>query len=325
MLVAENVHQIRSGYHGIYAAAYLVTGKDLTLIDSGESETWREQIEPYLRKLGRDPRELHRVIHTHGHDDHVHSDLEIRAETGAEIWISETGARFLEEPGSRARWEESLYDGCLTAEEREAIRLGTDYRGPPRREEPILVDRRYRDGETLEAGPLTLRVVHAPGHTVDSYCLVAEKEGLLFTGDAVNGEGTDFDDLPVFQDLEAMLATMTKLQGLPARQLLAAHPYLPFRESVLDSERGRELMRRTASFSSRMTARITELLAAAGGPLSTAEISARICAELGPNRPEPRPHGTVRLHLVAMARQGRVAAQPEAARVLWLWRREASG
>jgi hypothetical protein len=33
----------------------------------------------------------------------------------------------------------------------------------------------------------------------------------------------------------------------------------------------------------------------------------------------------VRLHLVAMARQGRVAAQPEAARVLWLWRREASG
>jgi len=325
MLVAENVHQIRSGYHGIYAAAYLITGKDLTLIDSGESETWREQILPYIRKLGRDPRELARVIHTHGHDDHVHSDLEIRAETGAEIWISESGAGFLGEPGSRARWEDSLYDGCLTAEEREAIRLGTDYRGPPRREEPIPVDRRYRDGEALEAGPLTLRALHAPGHTVDSYCLVAEKEGLLFTGDAVNGEGTDFDDLPVFQDLEAMFATMTKLQGLPVRLVLAAHPYLPFRESVLEGERGRELMRRTASFSRRMTARIVELLADAGRPLSTAEISARICAELGPNRPEPRPHGTVRLHLVALARQGRVAAQPAAARVVWRWREEATG
>ena len=118
---------------------------------------------------------------------------------------------------------------------------------------------------------------------------------------------------------------MARLQGLAIGRLLAAHPYLPFRESVLDGKRGRELMRRTAAFSERSTVRIAELLAASVRPLSTAEISARICAELGPNRPEPRPHGTVRLQLVSLARQGRVEAQLGGPRVLWRRKGEAIG
>jgi glyoxylase-like metal-dependent hydrolase (beta-lactamase superfamily II) len=131
MLVSEDVHQIRSGYHGIYTAVYLITGEYLTLIDSGETETWEQKILPYIRSIGREPAEVKRIIHTHGHDDHSQGDLQIREQTGAEIWISELGAKFLEQPGSRAAWEEQLYDGYLTTEEREAIRLGMDYRGPP--------------------------------------------------------------------------------------------------------------------------------------------------------------------------------------------------
>jgi glyoxylase-like metal-dependent hydrolase (beta-lactamase superfamily II) len=320
MLVAENVHQIRSDYHGIYTAVYLIEGEELALIDSGETETWREQILPYIRRLGRDERELRRIIHTHGHDDHVHGDLEIRARTGAQIWISSRGAAFLEQPGSRARWEESLYDGHLTAEEREAISLGTDYRGPPRREDPIPVDRRYREGEALEAGALRLLPVHAPGHTVDSYCLYEPERGLLFSGDGVNGAGTTFDDLPVFQDVDAVAATMEKLRGLHPRLLLAAHPYLPLGESVLESGQAVELMERTAETNRRIGLRLAELLQGAGRPMSTAELSALICAELGPNRPPPRGHGTVRLHLVALVRRGSLDVQHRERQVWWAWR-----
>jgi len=85
MLVAEDVYQIRSDYHGIYTAVYLITGEYLTLIDSGETETWREKIVPYISSTGREPSELKRIIHTHGHDDHIHGDLQIREQTGAEI------------------------------------------------------------------------------------------------------------------------------------------------------------------------------------------------------------------------------------------------
>lgn len=169
MLVAEDVHQIRSGYHGIYTSVYLITGEYLTLIDSGETETWEQRIIPYIRSIGRGHTEVNRILHTHGHDDHSHGDLQIRKQTGAEIWISELGAKFIGEPGSRAAWEERLYDGYLTEEEREA--------GKGRRE------------------------------------------------------------------------------------------------------------------------------------LSTAEISAKICAEFGPNRPQPRGHGTVRLHLVKLAKEGKATAR----------------
>jgi glyoxylase-like metal-dependent hydrolase (beta-lactamase superfamily II) len=316
-LVSENVHQIRCGYHGIYTAVYLIADEDLALIDSGETESWKKDILPCIRGIGRDPRELRRIIHTHGHDDHVHSDLEIQEQTGAEIWISEQGARYLEQPGSRASLEESLYEGYLNEEEREAIRLGTDYNGPPRREEAIRVDRRYRDGQVLEAGSTELRVIYAPGHTADSFCLYEEQRGLLFTGDAVNGEGTAFDDLPVYQDLPALEKTAQRLEQLEISLLLAAHPYLPFKESVLPADKARQLMRSAVEMSRRMAARIEELLHAATRFMSTAEISGRICAEFGPNRPAPRSHGTVRLLLLRLLHEGKVSARRERGQIWW--------
>jgi glyoxylase-like metal-dependent hydrolase (beta-lactamase superfamily II) len=322
MFVSEDVHQIRSGYHGIYTAVYLIAGEYLTLIDSGETETWEQRIIPYISSIGRSPKEIERIIHSHGHDDHIHGDLQIREQTGAEIWISELGARCLEQPGSRAAWEEWLYDGYLTAEEREAIRLGTDYRGPPRREEVIQVDHSYRSGQLLEAGPLRLQVIPAPGHTHDSHCLYEPERKLLFTGDAVNGEGTAFDDLPVFQDLEALPQTMQRLQDLEVDLLLTAHPYLPFNESVLEREKARELMQRTAEISRRILKRTTELLVEAYRELNTSEISAKICTEFGPNRPQPRGHGTVRLHLVKLVQEGKVGVRVGEDGVWWSWKGE---
>jgi glyoxylase-like metal-dependent hydrolase (beta-lactamase superfamily II) len=187
------------------------------------------------------------------------------------------------------------------------------------------VDRTYREGEGIEAGTLRLQVLATPGHTHDSYSFYEPQRKLLFTGDAVNGEGTAFDDLPVFQDLEALPLTMERLQRLDVEHLLTAHPYLPFGESVLAGTRARELMHRTAEFSRRLARRLEELLASAGREWSTAELSALICAEMGPNRPEPRGHGTVRLHLVRLRRQGRIAARVAADGVWWSWKEESSG
>ncbi|UCF98514.1 MAG: MBL fold metallo-hydrolase [Spirochaetaceae bacterium] len=95
MLVAEDVHQIRSGYHGIYTAVYLITGETLTLIDTGETATWSERILPYIRSIGREPSEVKRIIHTHGHDDHIHGDLQIREQRVAEhgVWWILKGER----------------------------------------------------------------------------------------------------------------------------------------------------------------------------------------------------------------------------------------
>ena len=46
--------------------------------------------------------------------------------------------------------------------------------------------RPLRDGDVLDLGGRRLRVIHTPGHTPDSVCLLDEEHGLLFTGDTVN-------------------------------------------------------------------------------------------------------------------------------------------
>ena len=56
------------------------------------------------------------------------------------------------------------------------------------------VDMRVDDGETIVVGKLRLQVLHTPGHTSDSMCLVAGDR--LFSGDTLLIGGTGRTDLP---------------------------------------------------------------------------------------------------------------------------------
>jgi glyoxylase-like metal-dependent hydrolase (beta-lactamase superfamily II) len=46
--------------------------------------------------------------------------------------------------------------------------------------------RTLHEGEALDLGGRSLRVIHTPGHSPDSVCYLDEREGLLFAGDTVN-------------------------------------------------------------------------------------------------------------------------------------------
>jgi glyoxylase-like metal-dependent hydrolase (beta-lactamase superfamily II)/rhodanese-related sulfurtransferase len=82
------------------------------------------------------------------------------------------------------------------------------------------VDVRVDDGETIIAGRLRLRVVHTPGHTDDSICLVLHDR--VLTGDTLLRGGTGRTDLPS-GDPEALYESLFgKLFGLD--DALAVHP-----------------------------------------------------------------------------------------------------
>lgn len=51
---------------------------------------------------------------------------------------------------------------------------------------PSTATRLLEDGEVLDLGGRSLRVLHTPGHSPDSICLVDEDAGLLFGGDTLN-------------------------------------------------------------------------------------------------------------------------------------------
>jgi glyoxylase-like metal-dependent hydrolase (beta-lactamase superfamily II) len=106
-----------------------------------------------IRALGRSPADIGRIILTHGHPDHA---------GGA------AGAPVLMHPADRDR---ALH-----------LNVGTIARQLALRGLSPTTD--LIDGQLL---PVLggLRVVHAPGHTPGSVCLYAERDGLLFSGDAL--------------------------------------------------------------------------------------------------------------------------------------------
>jgi glyoxylase-like metal-dependent hydrolase (beta-lactamase superfamily II) len=76
-----------------------------------------------------------------------------------------------------------------------------------------------QDGCSVEFGDARLKVIHTPGHTKGSICLLAEK--LIFTGDTLFAGGVGRTDFPE-SSLSDMMSSLEKLQNLP--DSLVAYP-----------------------------------------------------------------------------------------------------
>jgi glyoxylase-like metal-dependent hydrolase (beta-lactamase superfamily II) len=71
-----------------------------------------------------------------------------------------------------------------------------------------------------------LRVIHAPGHTPGSVCLFAERDRLLFCGDALwrDDRGSLRPPNPYWsEDLRAARDSVAKLEPLSVDTILFAH------------------------------------------------------------------------------------------------------
>jgi glyoxylase-like metal-dependent hydrolase (beta-lactamase superfamily II) len=99
---------------------------------------------------------------------------------------------------------------------------------------PFHITHWLHDGDEIDLGGRTLKVIATPGHTPDSIALLDQQNGLLFTGDT-------FYLGPIYlyrpeTDLDAYVASVRKLAAmaphlkllLPAHNTPAADPsYLP--------------------------------------------------------------------------------------------------
>lgn len=155
---------------------YIVWDRDSgegVIIDSGADA---DEIEAAARKENINVR---CVINTHGHFDHVGADAAIKAAFGAPIAIHSKDTALMADAH-----EHGIFFGIET----------------PKQSEPDIL---LEDGQVIEFGPLSLRVIHTPGHTRGGICLYLEGEKVLFTGDTLfagsigrtDFEGGSMDDL----------------------------------------------------------------------------------------------------------------------------------
>jgi glyoxylase-like metal-dependent hydrolase (beta-lactamase superfamily II) len=104
------------------------------------------------------------------------------------------------------------------------------------RESPApFVDMRVGDGEMLVVGRLRLKVLHTPGHTMNSMCLATEDR--VFTGDTLLIGATGRTDLPSGDPealYDSLFGRLARLE--PALKVYPAHDYKGRSHSTIGRE-----------------------------------------------------------------------------------------
>ncbi len=129
------------------------------------------------------------IIATHGHWDHIGDNAALAAHTGADIAVHPLDRDRLERP-------QPLYAPFEIVPSVPAVELA--------------------EGGVIRFGSIRLRVLHTPGHTEGSVCLLAEDDGLLYSGDTIFEAGWGRVDLPG-GDEAAMVGSISRLSGLEDR------------------------------------------------------------------------------------------------------------
>lgn len=102
--------------------------------------------------------------------------------------------------------------------------------------EVVHVDLRVEDGEELLVGDLRLQVMHTPGHTSDSMCLVTSDR--VLTGDTLLIQATGRTDLPTGDPAAMHASLFGKLLGLDDSLLVfPAHDYEGRSSTTLGAQR----------------------------------------------------------------------------------------
>jgi hydroxyacylglutathione hydrolase len=126
------------------------------------------------------------IVSTHGHWDHIGDNAAVAAHTGADIAVH---------PLDRVR----LTDPRPVA--------------APFEIPPSVPAVELAEGGEVRFGSIRLRVLHTPGHTEGSVCLLEPDAGLLFSGDTLFQGGWGRVDLPG-GDPHAMVTSLGRLLTL---------------------------------------------------------------------------------------------------------------
>lgn len=110
------------------------------------------------------------IINTHGHIDHISANNDLKKKTSAKLCIHRLDADIIVDP------QKNL-----------SSFIGKPISSPP-------PDRILEDGDIIESGTIKLKVIHTPGHSPGSICLLADDA--IFTGDLLFAGGIGRYDFP---------------------------------------------------------------------------------------------------------------------------------
>lgn len=132
------------------------------------------------------------VVLTHGHIDHISALAEVKKATGAKVAIH-------------------AEDAPLLGRQPRSLSFGFQH-------EVVTPDRLLQGGDTINVGGLGFKVIHTPGHSRGSICLL--HDGVLFSGDTLFNYGIGRYDLAGGDYGQLMNSLSVKLLTLPGNTVV---------------------------------------------------------------------------------------------------------
>lgn len=200
--------QIEVGAHAVFA--YMIgdlVSHEAIVVDPADD------VDELIALADRNGLKITRVVNTHGHVDHIMGNAEMQEKTGASIWIHEAEAGYLEKIGEF--W----------------LEMFSARKSPP-------ADHLLADGDLVQVGGQSLRVIHTPGHTPGGICLYLPEREICLTGDTLFVGSVGRVDGPRSSGSQLLDSIRTKLLVLPENtEIFPGHDYGTSRTSTIGRER----------------------------------------------------------------------------------------
>jgi glyoxylase-like metal-dependent hydrolase (beta-lactamase superfamily II) len=209
---------------------YLIEEDPLTLIDTGPfTEEAIAALREGLSRLGHGLHAIKRVVLTHAHADHFGLARLVAEASGAEVYVHEWDAPMVCGPDDRTVFKGLLASAGVPPETIDRIDLGSGrYRKYEQRLDSVQT---LRDEDEILFDRESLVVVHTPGHTPGSICLLRASSRLVVSGDTVLKNITPnpvlnpdpIDPARRFQSLGEYLVSLARVKGIAPTVLKGGH------------------------------------------------------------------------------------------------------
>ncbi len=201
MQITPKIHQLKIDFEipvspvqklARFVNVFLIFGKKITLIDTGVHGS-KDNIFKYIESQNRKIADIETIILSHSHPDHIGNAAEIKDLTGCKVlahpdeenWLRDIDLQNTERP----------VPGFFNLVNRS-----------------VILDGYLHDGQLFKADDdLTLKIIHAPGHSKGSLNINFVEDKVLYTADSIPLKG----DIPNYDNYFNLLRSLENIRNYP--------------------------------------------------------------------------------------------------------------